>query len=114
MEIKKLLLKNEEIYKSICIYQKYLIGLQDSELTQNQNCYEPCETEFKMMTDFALEIAFAVFIIFSLFSLLRSYGEHYPGVDYLVMGYKCYDLTREAPATPAPAPPLHTRQQLDD
>ena len=35
----------------------------DSELIQNQNCYEPCETEFKMMTDFALEIAFAVFII---------------------------------------------------
>ena len=97
----------------------------DSELIQNQNCYEPCETEFKMMTDFALEIAFEVFIIQfpnilhfliipALFSLLRSYGEHYPGVDYLVMGYKCYDLTREAPATPAPAPPLHTRQQLDD
>ena len=63
LEIKKLLLRNEEIYKSICIYQKYLIGLQDSELMQNQNCYEPCETEFKMMTDFALEIAFEVFII---------------------------------------------------
>ena len=63
MEIKKLLLKNEEIYKSICIYKKCLIGLQDSELIQNQNCYEPCETEFKMMTDFALEIAFEVFII---------------------------------------------------
>ena len=63
LEVKKLLLRNEEIYKSICIYKKCLIGLQDSELIQNQNCYEPCETEFKMMTDFALEIAFEVFII---------------------------------------------------
>ena len=65
LEVKKLLLRNEEIYKSksICIYKKCLIALQDSELIQNQNCYEPCETEFKMMTDFALEIAFEVFII---------------------------------------------------
>ena len=77
-----------------------------------------------MMTDFALEIAFAVFIIqfpnilhfliIIIITELRGTLSDYPGVDYLVMGYKCYDLTREAPATPAPAPPLHTRQQLDD
>ena len=118
LEIKKLLLRNEQIFKSICIYKKclYIIGLQDSELIQNQNCYEPCETEFKMMTDFALEIAFEVFIIqfpnILHFLIILIITELRGTISW--SGLSCDEIqmlwfdTRSSPATPAP--PLYTRR----